>query len=89
MVAELPMPPGEGPDPHIHDELAESFFVIEGTFEFRIGDRTVRAEPGAFLYAPRGVVHGFRNVGTTVARLLSIVAPPVVDLSAQTRPADA
>lgn len=89
MVFELSEPPGEGPPPHIHDDFTESFFILEGAFEFTVGDRIVMADQGAFLFVPRGVAHGYRNVGTTVARYVGIIAPPPTDLAAQTRLADA
>jgi mannose-6-phosphate isomerase-like protein (cupin superfamily) len=38
--------------------------------------RTVaRAGPGTFVAAPRGVTHGFRNVGDGELRMLNFHAP--------------
>lgn len=85
MVAEMCEPPGKGPPPHIHDDFSECFYILDGTWEFRVGDETISAEAGAFLFVPRGVVHAYRNVGSTPARYLGIVAPPPTDLYAQTR----
>lgn len=50
---------GEGPwtVPHRHERMEESFYVLDGTFEFSLGDRVVRAEPGAFVLVPRGTAH--------------------------------
>jgi len=35
----------EGPGLHIHKEHVDSFYVLEGELEFRIGDETLRAGP--------------------------------------------
>src|SRR5918911_3282781 len=53
--------PGGGPPPHIHTREDEFFYVIDGTFEIRIGDELHALGPGGFAYVPRGTVHNFRN----------------------------
>ena len=64
-----------GPPPHIHHREDESFFVLEGEFEFVVGGQARRAKPGDFLTGPKGVPHFFRNVGQTPGRLLIICRP--------------
>ena len=53
--------PGGGPPPHIHTREDEFFFVLDGTFEIRIGDELHTLGPGGHAYVPRGTVHNFRN----------------------------
>ena len=65
----------EGPKPHVHRRHVDSFFVVEGEPELRAGDETLRAEPGTFVSAPRGVVHSFSNPGPGRARLINVHAP--------------
>jgi quercetin dioxygenase-like cupin family protein len=65
----------EGPDPHAHDDHVDSFYVLEGEVEFRVGDEVFRAGPGSFVAAPAGVTHGFWNVGGTELRMVNIHAP--------------
>ena len=72
---ETTAPPQLGAPPHIHHRETEAFYVLEGEFEFLKGERTVRARVGEFVRVPRGVVHGFTNVGDEPARLLGIVTP--------------
>ncbi len=72
---EQPVPPQVGVPPHIHHSETEAFYVLEGEFEFIRGDRAVRAGVGGFVHVPRGVVHGFTNVGTTPARFVAISTP--------------
>jgi mannose-6-phosphate isomerase-like protein (cupin superfamily) len=68
-------PPQAGPPPHVHHREDESFYILEGQFEFTIGDRKIAAEPGTFLFAPRDLPHWFRNVGNTPGKLLITVHP--------------
>jgi hypothetical protein len=41
-----------GPVPHRHSREDGPFYVLEGPLEFRIGDRTISAPAGSFLFAP-------------------------------------
>lgn len=68
-------PPQAGPPPHIHHREDETFWVLEGELEFMIGDGTVRAPAGSFIYAPRYIPHTYKNVGTTPARYLVMIQP--------------
>jgi quercetin dioxygenase-like cupin family protein len=62
--------PGGGPPPHIHAHEDEFFYVLDGTFEIRIGDEVHDLEPGGFAYVRRGTVHNFRNSARTPSRIL-------------------
>jgi mannose-6-phosphate isomerase-like protein (cupin superfamily) len=42
-----------------------------------MADEVVRLGPGAYVAAPIGVVHGFRNVGEGELRMLNVHAPNV------------
>ena len=37
---------------HIHHDASESFFLLEGTCRFRVGDEVIVAGPGSFLSVP-------------------------------------
>jgi quercetin dioxygenase-like cupin family protein len=62
--------PGGGPPPHVHAREDEFWYVLDGTFEIRIGDEVHPLGPGGFAYAPRGTVHTFRNTADTPSRVL-------------------
>jgi quercetin dioxygenase-like cupin family protein len=62
--------PGGGPPPHVHTGEDEFFYVLDGSFEIRIGDELHAVGPGGFAYVPRGTVHYFRNTAETPSRLL-------------------
>jgi quercetin dioxygenase-like cupin family protein len=62
--------PGGGPPPHIHTREDEFFYVLDGTFEIRIGDEVHTVGPGGFAFVPRGTVHNFRNTAERPSRIL-------------------
>jgi mannose-6-phosphate isomerase-like protein (cupin superfamily) len=64
-----------GPPQHIHHGHDETFYVVDGTYEFTFGTEQVSAEPGAFLYVPRGRPHTFRNAGHGLGRIVGTFAP--------------
>ena len=68
-------PPGGGPPPHIHSREDEGFVVLEGEIEILAGDRWVRVPPGTGAFAPRGVPHTYRNVGSTPSRMVVTISP--------------
>ncbi len=67
--------PGEGPPDHVHFNQEEVFFIVEGTYELIVGDRTSTVGPGTIVFIPRNVVHRFRNVGDTTACMLDWSLP--------------
>ena len=68
-------PDFEGVEPHSHADHVDSFYVLEGEAEFVLEDEVVRVGPGAYVAAPIGVVHGFRNAGEAELRMLNVHAP--------------
>jgi quercetin dioxygenase-like cupin family protein len=66
-----------GPDPHIHREHVDAFYILDGELLFRVGPdlEPVNATPGTFVLAPPEVVHTFRNESGADARFLNFHAP--------------
>ncbi|NQW18295.1 MAG: cupin domain-containing protein [Chloroflexi bacterium] len=64
-----------GPGPHIHHNDIETFYVLEGEVEYRLGDEVAVLGKGGFLLIPRGQVHSFQTVGDDPAKLLVMVLP--------------
>lgn len=62
--------PGGGPPPHVHTREDEFWYVLDGTFEIRLGDDLHTLGPGGFAFAPRGTLHTFRNLAQTPSRVL-------------------
>ena len=74
-LLEVTFDPGSGVDPHFHKGHSDSFYVLEGELEFHVGDEIFTATPGSYVLAPQNVVHWFRNVGDTPARVLNLHTP--------------
>jgi mannose-6-phosphate isomerase-like protein (cupin superfamily) len=63
-LSETTLAPGfPGPPPHVHRELHDLFYVLDGTLELLVGDETVAAGPGTFALFRPGVRHAFSNAG--------------------------
>ena len=76
---EAVVPPGGGPPPHTHAREDETFYVLEGAVDFRLGEERVTAGPGDFVNVPRGCVHNFHNSGADVARLILTFTPAGIE----------
>jgi uncharacterized cupin superfamily protein len=74
--------PGGGfPFPHVHDDLEEAFYVLEGEVEFLLGDTWVTGGAGCTVFIPAGCIHAFRNTSARRARQLVIgTSPEMLDL---------
>ena len=72
------MPPTTGgATGHFHRTFSESFYVLEGNPSFFDGERWAPAEPGFFLYVPRGGIHGFRKDAPAPAVFLILFSPGI------------
>jgi quercetin dioxygenase-like cupin family protein len=69
------LPAGWASPYHVHRNEEESFYVVEGEMAFYVGDERVEAGPGAFVYGPREVPHGFAVEGDAPARVLLLNTP--------------
>jgi quercetin dioxygenase-like cupin family protein len=73
---EVEMDPGAvGARPHIHHQLTEIFYVVEGEVQLLAGEERVSGGPGAMLLVPPTAVHGFANLGSDPAKLLIMFCP--------------
>lgn len=69
-IIEASIAPGDGPPLHVHAKENESYYVLDGNFEFVCGEESARGGPGTFVFAPRNVPHRYRNVGDMRGRIL-------------------
>jgi quercetin dioxygenase-like cupin family protein len=67
--------PQSGPPPHLHFREEETFYVLEGEFEFLFGEEVIRGGAGTVVSLPRGVAHRFGNVGTVRGKMLVTMTP--------------
>lgn len=75
-VMEEIVPPGFAAPWHLHTREDEVFYVVEGQFRVWRGDEQFDLGPGGVALLPRNQVHTFKNVGSTTARLLTVITPP-------------
>ena len=68
-------PGGAVPIPHVHPIQTERFEVVAGRMRFRVGLRTLVAEPGDVVEVQPGVIHSFANAGEDEARVRVEVRP--------------
>ena len=66
---------GGGPPLHIHHREDETFQILEGEYEWTVGDKKFVTSKGATIFAPRGVPHTYRYVGKTPGRLMCVITP--------------
>lgn len=74
-IVEQASDPGSGPPLHMHRREEEAFYVLEGDYEFRMGDQVVRATPGTYLLAPREIPHAFTCMGAEPGRVQVTITP--------------
>jgi quercetin dioxygenase-like cupin family protein len=74
-VIEFIAAPGFSTGDHVHSQIEEIFYVVDGEFQLRGGDWNGRVGPGGFVRVPPGSAHGFGNPGSAPATLLLIISP--------------
>ena len=59
-----------GPVLHIHYDTDEFWYVLQGEFLIKVGDKTYNAKPGDLVFGPRMVPHTFAKVGQGEAKVI-------------------
>jgi quercetin dioxygenase-like cupin family protein len=70
------LPAGFSTGLHVHGRQEETFYVVEGECEWRLGDETILATAGTYLFIPPGVPHNISNVSDKTVRMIMTVSPP-------------
>jgi mannose-6-phosphate isomerase-like protein (cupin superfamily) len=68
-------PGGSGPPAHLHLGAEESFTVVEGLLELRLGRRRLRLGPGETATVPPGTAHTFANPTAAPVTFLTRMTP--------------
>jgi quercetin dioxygenase-like cupin family protein len=75
-LSETTVSPGfPGPPPHVHDELHDMFYVLEGKLTVLLGETEHELGPGSFACVEPGDVHTFRNASEAPVRFLNFNVP--------------
>jgi quercetin dioxygenase-like cupin family protein len=76
LAFDLFLPPGgRVPAGHVHPNQEERFTVLTGRMRFRLGRRSVLANPGETVLVPAGTAHWFANASAGIAHARVEVRP--------------
>lgn len=59
---------------HMHTREEESFYIIDGTVTFYVGDEVIHATAGSFIVLPRNIPHQF-TLESDHVRMLNLCVP--------------
>lgn len=62
-------------DYHVHHRMDETLTVVEGEIEFFVDGKKFLRPAGSTAFVPRGLHHGFSNLGPARARVLILFTP--------------
>ena len=75
LIEQWTIPSGFASPYHVHHLEDEAFYLLEGEIAFVSDGKWIKAGPGAYVFGPREIPHGFKIVGTAPARMLLLCAP--------------
>ena len=70
-------PIGFESEPHVHPTGSETFYIIKGNYDYRLGDKTGTVGPGAVLHVPPNTVHVIHSKNE--GRVLMVYSPPELE----------
>jgi mannose-6-phosphate isomerase-like protein (cupin superfamily) len=65
-----------GPPLHVHNELHDIFFIVEGTLTMQVEDEVIEAPAGTFVHVHPKTPHTFANRSDETVRVFSVFGPP-------------
>lgn len=72
VVLEMTLPVGAAPPLHVHDDLDDTWYILQGEMVVQCGGEELVVGAGHWVSMPRGVPHTFRVVGDRSARILLV-----------------
>ena len=61
---------GNEPPAHTHSREDESYYILEGSIRFWVGEEVFDAKAGDFIHLPKGVPHRFQLLSDYVKELM-------------------
>jgi quercetin dioxygenase-like cupin family protein len=88
-ILEITEPPNSEGPLHVHHSEDEGFWILEGGATFEVGEQTIEASAGDYVFGPRDIPHRF-TTGPDGCRMLFIFTPGGFEelLRATSRPAE-
>ncbi|MGB1040271.1 MAG: cupin domain-containing protein [Flavobacteriales bacterium] len=60
---------------HYHKWEDQTFHVLEGKLEVKVGEENAIVESGDTIHCPRGIAHYMKNIGKENAKVISYIFP--------------
>jgi quercetin dioxygenase-like cupin family protein len=73
-ILEITEPPGKEAPLHVHHAEDEGFWILDGSATFEVGDQTIEARAGDYVFGPRDIPHRY-TIGPDGCRMLFIFTP--------------
>lgn len=73
-IIDVTNPPGFEAPLHVHHRDDEGFWILEGSATIEVGDTTIEASAGDYVFGPRDIPHRY-TVGENGCRMLFIMVP--------------
>jgi quercetin dioxygenase-like cupin family protein len=73
-IIDITNPPGLEAPLHVHHRDDEGFWILEGSATIEVGDTTIEASAGDYVFGPRDIPHRY-TVGDSGCRMLFIMVP--------------
>ena len=73
-LIEITEPPGSVGPLHVHHREDEGFWLLEGNVTFTVGDTSIAAHAGDYVFGPCDIPHGY-TVGDAGCRMLFLLTP--------------
>ncbi|KAJ7521080.1 hypothetical protein O6H91_19G036800 [Diphasiastrum complanatum] len=74
-LLEYHVAPGDGSALHTHWRESESWYMLDGSMQWMLGDQTFSAHKGSFIYLPKEIPHAFHNNTNDPATMLVSCLP--------------
>jgi quercetin dioxygenase-like cupin family protein len=71
ILAVMRMPAGTGAEAHSHSN-EQWIYILEGTFNAKIGDKEFEGRPGSLLYIPSNIVHSIKATAQADGLFLTV-----------------
>ena len=68
--------PGGGAEMHVHTEMEQVFYILEGEALFKLAEEEYSLGKGHLIFVPQHLPHQITAVGHTILKVLIIMAPP-------------
>ncbi|GAB4031092.1 cupin domain-containing protein [Spirosoma gilvum] len=73
-LLDITLPKGSEPPRHTHTREDETFYLLEGSVRFDIGEQSLIGQPGQAIFAPRNIEHQF-SILSEHARIVTLLTP--------------